>query len=89
MDEAELQSQAAGVALKLAEASTKGVYEERLPLDSHAALSLGCVALVASNAQSRNLAEGFSLNELQACSHDSSIRPSPHDIFTHSTSGYI
>ncbi|KAK9824549.1 hypothetical protein WJX72_011249 [[Myrmecia] bisecta] len=50
---------------KLAERHVKGVYEERLPLALHAALQLGCVAVVNPAARSRPLSEGFDLSDLQ------------------------
>lgn len=42
-----------------------GVYEDRLSLDLHAVLTLGCVASVAPACRSRPLAEGYRLQELQ------------------------
>lgn len=67
MEEAELQSQASQLATtsRLAGAEIKGVYEDRLPLDAHACLSLGCVSLVAEGSRGRSLAEGFEMSELQ------------------------
>ncbi len=42
-----------------------GAYETRLPLELHAALSLGCVVRVAPTAKSRALGEVYELKELQ------------------------
>lgn len=64
LEEQELQTQAGGISAKLAALHTRGVYEERIPLAMHAALTLGCVAHVSPPAQSRNLAEGFTLSEV-------------------------
>lgn len=44
----------------------RGVYEARVPPEWTAALSTGCVAVVAPGARRRNLGAGFNLNELQA-----------------------
>ena len=44
----------------------RGVFEARVPPEWTAALSTGCVAVVAPGAQRRNLGAGFDLKELQA-----------------------
>jgi DNA polymerase epsilon subunit 1 len=43
----------------------RGVYEARVPPELNAALSAGCVAVVAPGAARRNLGAGFDLSELQ------------------------
>ena len=42
-----------------------GVYEDHLPLDMHAVLTLGCVATVTHGARAKPLGEVFQLHELQ------------------------
>ncbi|KAK9798895.1 hypothetical protein WJX73_003389 [Symbiochloris irregularis] len=68
LEEGELQTQSSQLTAtsRLATADIKGVYEDRLPLDTHACLSLGCVSVVAEGSRGRNLAEGFDMAELQA-----------------------
>ena len=66
MDEAEYQESATELSLTLAASHVKGVWEERLPLGLHAALSVGCVTALLPRARGRPLAEGFSLSDLQA-----------------------
>ena len=60
--------------LQLAGPHILGVYEDRLSLDLHAVLTLGCVASVAPSCRSRPLAEGYRLQELQVPHWLSSLR---------------
>jgi DNA polymerase epsilon subunit 1 len=50
----------------LSHPGVRGVYEARVPPEWTAALSTGCVAVVAPGARGRNLGAGFDLSELQA-----------------------
>ena len=50
----------------LSHPGVRGVYETRVPPEWTAALSTGCVAVVAPGARGRNLGAGFDLSELQA-----------------------
>ena len=52
--------------LQLMGTHIQGVYEDRLALDLHAVLAMGCVVTVAPGARSKPLGEGFQLCELQA-----------------------
>ncbi len=50
----------------LSHPGVRGVYEARVPPEWTAALSTGCVAVVAPGGRGRNLGAGFDLSELQA-----------------------
>ena len=67
MPDAEYRDQASGLAIALSEPHVKGVFEERLPLELHAALHLGCVTAVAPDSRSKSLQDGFELADLQVC----------------------
>ena len=67
MPDTEYREQANELAIALSEPHVKGVFEERLPLDLHAALHLGCVTAVAPESRSKSLQDGFELADLQVC----------------------
>ena len=67
MPDAEYREQANELAIALSEPHVKGVFEERLPLDLHAALQLGCVTAVTPDARSKSMQDGFDLSDLQVC----------------------
>ena len=67
MPDAEYLEQASELAIALSEPHVKGVFEERLPLELHAALHLGCVTAVAPDSRSKSLQDGFELADLQVC----------------------
>lgn len=69
MPDAEYREQASELAIALSEPHVKGVFEERLPLELHAALHLGCVTAVAPDSRSKSLQDGFELADLQVCLH--------------------
>ena len=54
--------------LQLAGCHIQGVYEDRLALDLHAVLALGCVVTPTPSARAKPLGEGFELRELQVSS---------------------
>ncbi|DBA81285.1 TPA: hypothetical protein ACH3X2_006902 [Trebouxia sp. C0005] len=65
MPDAEYREQANELAIALSEPHVKGVFEERLPLDLHAALQLGCVTAVIPESRSKSMQDGFDLTDLQ------------------------
>lgn len=65
MPDAEYRDQANELAIALSEPHVKGVFEERLPLDLHAALHLGCVTAVTPGSRSKSMQDGFDLADLQ------------------------
>ena len=65
MPDAEYREQANELAIALSEPHVKGVFEERLPLDLHAALHLGCVTAVTPESCSKSMQDGFDLADLQ------------------------
>lgn len=67
MPDAEYREQANELAIALSESHVKGVFEERLPLEVHAALQLGCVTAVAPHSRSKSMQDGFDLADLQVC----------------------
>lgn len=73
MDDADFQRNASEVALSLTAAHVRGVWEERLPLSLHSALTLGCVTALQPAAKTRPIAEGFSLSDLQVRVADESV----------------
>ena len=69
MPDAEYTEQANELAIALSEPHVKGVFEERLPLDLHAAIQLGCVTAVLPESRSKSMQDGFDLTDLQVCLH--------------------
>ena len=69
MPDAEYREQANELAIALSEPHVKGVFEERLPLELHAALHLGCVTAVTPESRSKSMQDGFDLADLQVCLH--------------------
>lgn len=69
MPDAEYRAQANELAIALSEPHVKGVFEERLPLDLHAAIQLGCVTAVLPECRSKSMQDGFDLTDLQVCLH--------------------
>ena len=65
MPDAEYRQQANELAIALSEPHVKGVFEERLPLELHAALQLGCVTAMAPDSRSKSMQDGFDLTDLQ------------------------
>eukprot|EP00873_Tetraselmis_striata_P038899 jgi/Tetstr1/459163/TSEL_004609.t1 len=65
MDEAHYLARHSELATQLSVRAVAGTYEERLPLDLHATLALGCCAVVASqDAKGRALSREFSMAEM-------------------------
>lgn len=69
MPDAEYREQANELAIALSEPHVKGVFEERLPLELHAALHLGCVTAVTPDSRSKSMQDGFELADLQVLLH--------------------
>ena len=67
MPDAEYREQASELTIALSEPHVKGVFEDRLPLELHAALHLGCVTAVAPDSRTKSLQDGFELADLQVC----------------------
>ena len=65
MPDSEYREQANELAIALSEPHVKGVFEERLPLDLHAAIQLGCVTAVTPQSRSKCMQDGFDLTDLQ------------------------
>ena len=65
MPDEEYREQANELAIALSEPHVKGVFEERLPLELHAALQLGCVTAVIPESRSKSMQDGFHLTDLQ------------------------
>ncbi len=65
----EYRQQANELAIALSEPHVKGVFEERLPLDLHAALQLGCVTAVKPESRSKSMQDGFELTDLHVHLH--------------------
>ena len=75
MPDADYRQQANELAIALSEPHVKGVFEERLPLDLHAALHLGCVTAVIPESRSKSMQDGFELSDLQVAFTTPDIMP--------------
>ena len=75
MPDADYRQQANELAIALSEPHVKGVFEERLPLDMHAALHLGCVTAVIAESRSKSMQDGFELSDLQVAFTSPDIMP--------------
>lgn len=80
MPDAEYREQANELAIALSEPHVKGVFEERLPLDLHAAIQLGCVTAVLPECRSKSMQDGFDLTDLQVCLHRLPLCPIPQEL---------
>lgn len=75
MPDADYRQQANELAIALSEPHVKGVFEERLPLDLHAALHLGCVTAVIPESRSKSMQDGFELSDLQVAFTSPDVMP--------------
>jgi len=66
MDEEQYREQFSNLSSKVNGPGMRAVYEDQLPPDWSAALSLGCVATLVPAAKGRPLGSGFDVSELQA-----------------------
>lgn len=74
MAEEEFRRREAEVSFVLSQPHVRDVWEERLPLELDAALSLGACAAVAPAARSRPLSNGFDVADLQVRARQSLVR---------------
>ena len=65
MNEDEAQRATADIALTLAASHVHGVFEERMPLDLEASLSIGCVTELVPAVRQKPLTEGFNIADLK------------------------
>jgi DNA polymerase epsilon subunit 1 len=63
--ETEMAESAQEMAAQMAARAVEGVYESQVPLHFQALLKAGCVVQVAPHARTRQLSEGFTLDELE------------------------
>lgn len=65
LPEAEYREGAPELSAALSAEHVRGVYEERMPLDMHAALTLGCCVTVVPASRSKALGSEFQLSDFQ------------------------
>lgn len=91
LPESEYREGAPELSAALSAEHVQGVYEERMPLAMHAALTLGCVVTVIPGSRSKALGSEFHLSDFQVgwgslpTLPDPHLDPDPESVVSHTT----